>query len=97
MRETVPIAMARLTLEERRYDDDIAMCLCTSRKAFVLHGGCETKFFWLGHDACFRTKAALARAHSKTLRAQRKFAKIRQVLERWRASAAFPCAPAVYI
>jgi hypothetical protein len=38
MRETVPKAMARLTLEERRYDDDIAMCLCSSRKAFVLHG-----------------------------------------------------------
>jgi hypothetical protein len=56
---------------------------------------CETKSFWLGHDVCFRTKAALARAHSKTLRVHPKQPKDRQVLECVRASAAFPLAPTV--
>jgi hypothetical protein len=59
--------------------------------------GCETEFFWLGRDACFRTKAARARTRSKTLRAQAGPPSDRQVLERGRASAAFPCARAVYI
>src|SRR5580658_611340 len=47
----------------------------------------------MGHDACFRTKAALARTHSKTLRAHRKLTKVRQVLECVRASAAFRLPP----
>ena len=42
--------------------------------------GRKTKFFRLGHDASFRSKAALARTRSKTLRVGEEFAKTRQVL-----------------
>jgi hypothetical protein len=38
LRETVPKAMARLTLAERWADDDIAMCLALNRKVLVIPG-----------------------------------------------------------
>jgi hypothetical protein len=44
----------------------------------------------LGHDACYRTKAALARTRSKTWRTFASFLCARSVLECVRASAAFP-------
>ena len=49
-------------------------------------GGRETEFFRLSHDAGLRSKAALARARSKTLRVYEELAKIRQVLECARAA-----------
>jgi hypothetical protein len=42
--------------------------------------GYETKFFKSGGHACFQAKAALARAHSKTLRVQGGCPMFRQVL-----------------
>jgi hypothetical protein len=59
-------------------------------------GGLE-KLSWLGHGACLRNKAALARAHSKTWRILPSFLCARSVLECGRASAAFPWAPSVWI
>ncbi len=38
LRLTLPKAMKQLTLQERWYDDDIAMCLFAQKKVFILPG-----------------------------------------------------------
>jgi len=58
--------------------------------------GGETKFFHLGEASGLTAKAELAVPHSKTLRVDRAQAMCRQVVERARASAASPLAPAAY-